>query len=154
MQQIYSKSTAFCHQRICLQHLDMSRCCSLADKSVVSPASRQQILSMWFRTDKSTASLQHLQLSTNQNRVNCREVMISDVMTCVLCYVLTWLRTMNLICYLPLKMFQVLTYQRLYFEQQLINCFRLYSNIIMKLFAVIMQLHNLHKTILSTRFCR
>ena len=40
-QQIASKSTAFCHQRICLQHLDMSRCCRqircVASKSPANP---------------------------------------------------------------------------------------------------------------------
>jgi hypothetical protein len=56
LQQIYSKSTAFCHQRIVCNIL---LCRDVADKSVVSPASRQQIRSMWLRTDKSTASLQH-----------------------------------------------------------------------------------------------
>ena len=38
---LYSKSTAFCHQRICLQHLDMSRCWRqircVASKSPANP---------------------------------------------------------------------------------------------------------------------
>jgi hypothetical protein len=34
-------------------------CRNVADKSVVLPASRQHIRWMWFRTDKSTASLQY-----------------------------------------------------------------------------------------------
>ena len=52
---LYSKSTAFCHQRICPQHLDVSTCC----RQICCVATRQQIRSIWFRTDKSTASLQH-----------------------------------------------------------------------------------------------
>jgi hypothetical protein len=39
------------------EHLDTSRCCR---KIRVSPKSRWQIRSMWLRTDKSTANLQHL----------------------------------------------------------------------------------------------
>jgi hypothetical protein len=64
---LYSKSTAFCHQRICLQHLDVlaykkaalrcrhvcismqATCFRLAvDKSVASPANLQQVSVMWF----------------------------------------------------------------------------------------------------------
>jgi hypothetical protein len=60
LQQVASKSTAS------LQHFatngfvcNILTCRDVVDKSVVSPASRQQIRSMWFITNKSTASLQH-----------------------------------------------------------------------------------------------
>ena len=47
LQQIYSKSTAFCHQRICLQHLDVSICCRqiccVASKSVLCGSERTNL---------------------------------------------------------------------------------------------------------------
>ena len=74
-QQIYSKSTAFCHQLICLQHLDVSICCRqiccVASKSVRYGSERtnlQQVYSMLATccrqircvASKSTANLQQI----------------------------------------------------------------------------------------------
>ena len=67
LQQIYSKSTAFCHQRICLQHLDVSICCR-------QMLCRQQIRSIWFRTDKSTASLQQIRCVASKSTANRQQV--------------------------------------------------------------------------------
>ena len=70
---VASKSTAFCHQRICLQHLDVSICCRqiccVASKSVRYGSERtnlQQVYSMLatccrLAVDKSVASPASLQ---------------------------------------------------------------------------------------------
>jgi hypothetical protein len=88
LQQVSSKSPANLQQIRCvaskstasLQHFatngfiyNILTCRDVADKSVVSPASRQQIRWMWFRTDKSTASLQHAGdlLQTCYRQIRC-----------------------------------------------------------------------------------
>ena len=48
---VAGKSTAFCHRRICLNYLGKPRC--------VAASLYIAIRSMWLRTEKSTASLQH-----------------------------------------------------------------------------------------------
>ena len=50
---LYSKSTAFCHQRICLQHI--LTCRYIADKSVVSPATPFDMVQNGRIYSKSTA---------------------------------------------------------------------------------------------------
>ena len=87
---LYSKSPAS------LQHVatngfvcNILTCRYVADKSVVSPASRQQIRLLWFRTDKSTASLYSM-LATCCRQIRCvatRQQIYSKSVKCGLTYI-------------------------------------------------------------------